>query len=292
MRYSVVILCLLFAVLGCKKKEKGEDPQVSNYHQGEFTILTDDSFKSVTEALADAYSINYPDTKIEVKVQKEDLAFMDVLKGKSKLAVMSRVLSEEEIREYEGAFDIKYKPAYFAADAVVFVVDKNSTREEISLDEIERELNSEKKNLIFDGTNSGNLNFVAHHFKKDPKELKFSTISGNENVIRELAKHSGRIGVISLNTFSRPYSKEAEELRSMVKVLKVSDGKKSLLPSPQAIQSLDYPFTRLIYMLSGENTFGMANGIMRFASSQKGQIVVSKEGLQPYFIFKREVEMR
>ncbi|MHA6696438.1 PstS family phosphate ABC transporter substrate-binding protein [Chryseobacterium sp. A301] len=292
MKYSIVVLCILLTALGCKKKEKVEEPQVNSYHQGEITILTDDSFKSVTEALADAYSINYSDTKVKVRVEKEDLAFLEILQGRSKLAVMSRILSKEEITEYERALDIKYKPAYIAADAVVFIVDRNSTRTEITLDEIEKQLDSDKKNLIFDGTNSGNLNFVAHYFKKAPKDLKFSTISGNEQVIRELAKHRDRIGVISLNTISRPYSPEAQELRSMVKILKINDGKRSLLPSPKAIQSLEYPFTRLIYMLSGENTFGMANGLMRFASSQKGQIVVSKEGLQPYFIFKREVEMR
>ncbi len=292
MRNSALVLGLLLLFLGCSKEKPEAESPSSNYHLGELTILADDSFKSVAEALGEVYSMNYPDTQIRVQVQKEDLAFLDILNGKAKLAVMSRILTEKEALEYKRLVGIEYKPAFFAADAVVFVVDKNSPRTEISLQEIEAELLSEEKNLIFDGTNSGNLNFVAHQLNKDPKDLKFSTISGNENVITELAKHGSRIGVISLNTISREYSPKAQELKSMVKILKVNDGKNSLLPSPKALQSQDYPFTRLIYLLSGENTFGIANGVMRFASSQKGQIVVSKEGLQPYFIFKREVEMR
>lgn len=47
-----------------------------------------------------------------------------------------------------------------------------------------------------------------------------------------------------------------------------------------------------LYFLTNEGHFGLGNGFIRFSCTQKGQIVVSKEGLQPYNIFKREVMMR
>jgi phosphate transport system substrate-binding protein len=51
---------------GCKKRRKSP-----SYNKGEITILTDESFKSVTEALAEGYMINYPETKIKVETKKK-----------------------------------------------------------------------------------------------------------------------------------------------------------------------------------------------------------------------------
>lgn len=287
---SFFLLLFVFLITSCSKKDSSK--KRDDYNRGNLTILTDDSFKSVTQAIGDAYMINYPDTKIDIKVMKEDLAFMDLLKNKSKLIVMSRNLTEKEKSEYERVVDLKFQPANFAADAVVFVVPKNSSRSNITLQEIENELNSEDKNLIFDGANSGNLNFVAQKFNKKPADLKFSTISGNANVVREISKYPNKIGVISLNTISRPYGEQATQLREMVKVLPVVDNGTTYEPNNDNIRNMTYPFTRVLYLLTNEGNFGIANGVIRFACTQLGQKVVEKEGLQPYNIFKREVQMR
>ena len=286
--FFAFLFFLLFIVASCSKTE---NPDVL-YNKGKITVVTDDSFKSVVEAIADAYMVNYPDTKVSVEVKKEDIAFMDLLQDKSKLIVMSRELSQKEVDEYEKMIDMKIQPANFAADAVVFVVPKNSPRTSISVDEIQKELASESKNIVFDGTNSGNLNFVAQKFNKKPSELKFSIINGNENVIKDLHKYPGKIGAISLNTISRPYSEKAEELRNMVKILPVVEQGKTFTPVAENLKEMKYPFTRVLYLLTNEGFFGIANGVIRFACTQKGQIVVEKEGLQPYYFFKREVQMR
>jgi phosphate transport system substrate-binding protein len=55
---------------------------------------------------------------------------------------------------------------------------------------------------------------------------------------------------------------------------------------------MKYPFSRVLYFLTNEAYYGLGNGWIRFSCQQLGQIVVQKEGLQPYNIFKREVQMR
>lgn len=279
--------CLLIAA-GCKKKEDNSP----SYHKGEMTILTDESFKSVTDALADGYMITYPDTKIKVETKKEDLGFLDLLNNKARVAVMSRELSPDEIKEYEKQVELKYNPAKFAADAVIFVVPKDSPKEFITMDEIENGLQSADKNFVFDGTNSSNLNFVAQRLKKLPKDLKFSIIPGNENVIEELGKYPGKIGVIGFNSISRPYDKTAEKLRSMIKILPIESGGKRYLPNIDGLREMKYPFTRVLYFLTNEGNFNIANGFIRYSCTQLGQMIVEKEGLQPYNIYRREVQMR
>ncbi len=285
----LILIITLFLFSACKKEEKKETP---TYFNGDLTILTDDSFKSVTEALAEGYMISYPESKLKVETKKEDFAFLDLLSGKAKIVVMSRELSSQEKTEYEKRTQLEFLPAKFAADAVVFIVPKNSSKTSISLSEIEYNLESDSKPLIFDGTNSSNLNFVAQKLNKKPSELKFSILQGNEKVIEELNKFPNKIGVIGLNTISRPYDKKSEELRNLVKILPVEEKGKLYDINPQNLSSMTYPFTRVLYFLINENGFNIANGFARFSCTHIGQKIVSKEGLQPYNLYKREVQMR
>ena len=205
---------------------------------------------------------------------------------------MSRNLSPEEIKTYEEQVDLKFLPARFAADAVVFIVPKDSPKESISMEEIAQGMQSDNKEFIFDGANSSNLNFVAQKLKKQPKELKFSVIPGSKNIIEELSKYPNKIGVIGLNTFSRPYDKESEELRSMVKILPVESKGKLYNIDSENLRKMNYPFTRVLYFLTNEGNFNIANGFIRYSCTQLGQMIVQKEGLQPYNLYRREVQMR
>lgn len=285
---AAAVFALSVIMIGCNKKEDTS----ASYNKGDLTIFTDGSFQSVTEALADGYMISYPETKIKVETKKEDLGFLDLLNDKAKIIVMSRNLNAEEVKTYEERTQLKFLPAKFAADAVVFIVPKDSPKESITMEEINSGLLSEKKDFIFDGNNSSNLNFVAEKFKKQPKDLKFSIIPGNQKIIEELGKYPDKIGVIGLNTFSRPYDKTSEKLREMVKVLPVVDNGKSYNPDSEGLRSMKYPFTRVLYFLNNESGFNIANGFIRFSCTHLGQKIVQKEGLQPYNLYKREVQMR
>lgn len=284
----IALLCFIIFVIGCSKKKSVDE----DYNKGNLTVIADGSFKSVTEALAEGYSLSYPETKITVLNKKEDLAFLDLVHDKAKLIVMSRELNSQEKQTYTEQTGLKFNPSKFAADAVVFVVPKNSTIESLSMEEINKEILSNEKRFIFDGTNSSNLNFVAQKLNKQPSELQYSIISGNENVIEQLYKFPNKIGVIGYNTFSRPYGKEAQMLREKVKMLPISEKGKMQEPTLENLKEMTYPFTRVLYFLENEGGFGLANGFMRFSCTQLGQMIVSKEGLQPYYIFKREVQMR
>lgn len=279
---------LAFLLLGCKKKESENAP---SYYRGSIDLYTDDSFKSVAKALADAYMISYPEAKINVVTKKEDFSLLDLLNNKAHLIIMSRELSPEEKKVYKDRTELELQPTNFAADAVVFVVPKDSPITALNYDEIKAELNSEEKKFVFDGTNSSNLNFVAQKLNQKPSELKFSIISGNENLIAQLKEYPNKIGVVGLNAISRPYGNDAERLRNEIKILPVTYKGKTYEPIPENFIELKYPFTRVLYFLTNDGSFNLANGFIRFSCTQLGQLVVEKEGLQPYNLFKREVQM-
>lgn len=286
-RSFYTVLLLFFVLISCGKQE-GNAP-----NKGEIVVVADESFKNVTTALAERYMAFYPDTKINVRFQKEDYALTDLLKQNVRVIVMSRDLTEKEKRLYKEMVDIPLKPAKFAGDATVFITAKSSPRNSITIDELKKELLSDKKKIIFDGANTGNFNFVSQRLNLKPKEVKFSVIKGNEEIINQINKYPESIGVISFNSISNPYTKEAATLRDKVKILPVIDEKGvAYLPNRDNIRYMQYPFTRILYFLTNEGYFGLGNGFIRFSCTQIGQIVVSKEGLQPYYIFNREVQMR
>lgn len=288
---KINILAILFCIIlvSCSKEKKQD---IDNPNKGEITIEVDESFQSVTEALTERYMALNPQTKINLVVKKEDLALLDFFERKIRVVVLSRELSAKEKETFDKKIDLPWQPAKFAADAVLFVVPKNSALESISMDDIYKELQSKDKRLIFDGTNSSNLNFVAQKFNRKPSELEFSIINGNENVVEQLKKYPDKIGVISYNTISRPFGEEAEKLRNEVKILKIKQGNKTYEPSLSNLKVMTYPFTRILYFLTNEGYYGLGNGFIRFSCTQLGQIVVEKEGLQPYNLYKREVQMR
>ncbi len=61
-----LVFVISIMMTNCKKEEKSP-----SYNKGDLTIFTDESFQSVTEALADGYMINYPETRIKVETKKK-----------------------------------------------------------------------------------------------------------------------------------------------------------------------------------------------------------------------------
>lgn len=279
---------LLVLLLTNCSKDYGNIPS-----KGSVVLSTDQSFKNVSEALADRYMAFYPETKIKISLQKESQAFDDLLHKKTNLIVMSRELTNQEQKQFTSLVDLPYEPAKFAGDAVVFVVSKNSEKSTLSIDEIKKELLSDQRKIIFDGAYTSNFNFVLQKLNVKPTDAKFSVLKGNEKIIDQISKYPGNIGVISYNAISNPYSKEAKELREQIKILSIKNEKGiTYQPDLSTIRDMSYPFTRILYFLTNEGNFGLANGFIRFSCTQIGQIVVSKEGLQPYNVFKREVQMK
>ena len=281
-------LLAVFILFSCKKKD-----EKVYYRQGSIKIVADQSFHNVLEELTERYVSNYPEAKFNLDFKREDSAFVDLLEGRADVAVMSRELTTDEKKLYEKMVDLDYHSDNFAGDAVLFVVPKNSPREQISVDEINQLLHSDEKLLIFEGYHTSNIYFVAQKLRLNSKDLKYSIIKGDENIIEKLDKFPNHIGVIGLNTIGRAYDPKSIALREKIKILPVvADDGQAYTPELYNIRNLKYPFARIVYFLTREKGFGLAKGFIRYSCTQKGQIVVSKQGLQPYNMYKREVRMR
>ena len=197
MRSKLVLYILsAFLVFSCKSEEQKKEEATPLHTRGEITLQYDDSFVNIAEALSQRYVKVYPNAKINLKVSKEDQALEDLLNHKVDMIIMSRELTEKERKYWDAKTKLPWQPSYFAADAVCFVVNKNSEKQHVSLEEIKEMLKSGDKKLIFDGANTSNLNAVLQKLNLDLKDVKYSRLEGNENIIESLEKFSNHIGVV------------------------------------------------------------------------------------------------
>jgi len=285
-RNNFLFFLIVALLISCKSNKK------DTYATGNISVAVDPAFHNIADALTYRYMQTYPEAKIELKFMRERFALNDLLNRKVSAIVMSRNLNENEANLYKQKIDLEPQPSYFAADALVFVVSSNSSINGISVDEIKKELLNGKRNLIFDGANTSNTDYIAEKFQLDPADMKYSSLSSNEDIIENLDKFPNHIGVISLNTISRPFGERAKKLRSMIKILPVSDGNEYILPELRNLKNQKYPFTRMLYFLTNEGYFGVAKGLIRYSCTDIGQKIVAKNGLQPFNLYKRYVEIK
>lgn len=282
----VYLLFVLISLSSCSK-DNTDSPQT-----GSITVVADESFENVTRVLKDRYMLFYPKTKINFLVKKENVALQDLLNGKARVIVMSRELTNNEKTAFKQKFNSEVEPARFAADGLVFIVSKNSTITHLSVDEIKTRLLDGKNSLIFDGSNSANTSFIAKRLGILPNDLQYSSLPNNEDIIKEINKYPNSIGVIGYNALSRPHNTESKMFRESVNILPIVDSKgRSISISTETMKNNTYPFTRVLYFLTNEAYFGLGNGFIRFSCSQPGQIIVKKQGLQPFYIIPREVKI-
>ncbi|WP_255577333.1 PstS family phosphate ABC transporter substrate-binding protein [Elizabethkingia sp. JS20170427COW] len=279
-------LAILFFFFSCKEDVK------NNYNNGSLTLAVDESFYDISDALSYRYMQVYPEAKIKIVKVKEREGLKGLLDQKYSTIVMSRPMHQDEIKAYEHKTNMKFQPAFFAADALVFVVPKDSPIQSISEEEIKNQLLDGSRNLILDGANTSNTDYLADKLKLNTSEMQFSVLKSNEEIIEDISKFSHHVGVIGLNTISRPYGEKAQELRSQIKILPINIKGKLIYPDRQNLKDQSYPFTRILYFLTNEGNFGIANGFIRYACTNIGQKIVDKNGLQPYYLFKREVQIK
>lgn len=287
MKIKIFFLAVIvLGLISCQEKK-----EANAHNKGEITLQYDDAYANVVKELAYRYEQVYSDTKINLKVNKEDQALEDLLNKKTDAIVMSRALTEQEKQYWEAKLKVPLQESYFAADAVVFAVSKNSQKEFITLEEIEQMLKSEDKKLIFEGVNTSNFNVVIQKFGLSPQEVKFSRVEQNEKIVQSLEKFPNHIGVIGFNTLSNPYRNKEKSIRESIKILPIKVGEKLIYPKKETLKNQEYPFTKLLYFLTNELKFGLANGFFRYSCTSIGQKIVDKEGLQPYYLFPRTVKI-
>ncbi|MDR1877734.1 MAG: hypothetical protein LBQ84_08945 [Flavobacteriaceae bacterium] len=287
--HRYVFILGFIGLLSCQKDIEKKEA----YRKGDLTLVLDPSFMNLGTALVKVFQSSYPEAVLTLKPEMEDLVIADLVNGKIPVAMASRDLTDEEAKILFDRTGIMYIPSQIACDATIFIAAKESPIEEVSVAEVKSGILDANGSFVFDGGNSSNFNNVMRKLDMSmDKDRKITSLTHADKVIDFISKNKSHIGIIGLDVLSDEDDPKVKEMLTRVKILPVVDkNNKKITPTLPNLRGEKYPFTKKVYLLNAESNFQIGSSFARFCGSQRGQLIVSKAGLQPFYLYERRVEI-
>lgn len=284
-------------VYSCREKVGGE--QEETVIKGTTTIYVDQTLQPIVEDQVSVFESQY-DAKLNLVNKSESEIVNDLLTGKTRIAVLSRKLTDEE-GNYFKQKKITPKITHFASDAIVFITNNKSQDTLVDLQEVInllQEKESKIKGLVFENPNSSTVSYLnTLAGVKSGQKKNIYSLNSHKEVLEYVSKNDGTIGVIGLNLLVQPYEDTQQYLDNIV-VMSVRNVKSqpnnTLYYKPTQLNLGEglYPLKRPVYLLNYQGTAGLGMGFASFVAGEIGQRIVLKSGLLPVRIPSRELNVR
>lgn len=298
--FLFVIVALFLTLTSCNEPTpKTEETPVS----GILTVYCDESFKPLLVAENSVFEALYPKASLKLQYIPEIKAINALLKDSVELIVTGRPLNKTE-KDFMAKKEAAITESHIATDALTFVWNK-SVKDSIISSENLKALLSGKINtwkdinpslpgnpvtIVFDQSNSSNLNRAITQFDLDPKKVKIFAAGSNIEVCNYVKTNPNALGVISASWISDEEAPESRKIRNEVKVISIKDKDGTIFsPFQASIYSEKNPFRRDIYIIRRNKNIGLGTGFLSFILSERGQRIVLKSGLLPAIMPGREI---
>jgi phosphate transport system substrate-binding protein len=281
--FFVLLLSFIF-LFSCKKKNLNIDTPT----KGEITVLIDDNLYPIVEEQEQLFEFHYKEAKINLKSLSDKEISKQVTDGKSDVFVLSRDLNENEINYFKSK-SIKQKLYPFAYSAIVLITNKNSLTKKLTEAEIKSFFSNSVQKVIFDNPNSFNLSYFMSRYKVNTLPSNISALKSNVELIDFISKNKDFIGVVDLNWISYPTT-EISKMLEKIHVIPIQNQKNTAIkPEQISIADKTYPFIKTLYLHSMQGKYGLGVGFGGFMTSDIGQRIILKSGIQPFNMPSREM---
>lgn len=283
-----LFLAFIIMLISCQKDIQKKQA----YRKGTLILAIDPSLTNLGSSLAEVFQSTYPDSKIIFKQEVEDLVIADLLNGKISMAMTTRDLTLDEAKILYNRTNVNYISSQIACDATIFIASKQSSISELDLSSLKSNIESKESKVVFDGGNSSNFNNLKKKLGFNlSKYQKINSFTNGKEVIDFVSKNTSHIGVIGFDELSEENNNEVKKFLSKVKILPIKIKDTRIYPTVPNLREGIYPFTKRIFLLNAENSFKVGSSFARFCGSQRGQLIVTRAGLQPYYLYERRVEL-
>lgn len=297
-KYGEIIglMCFLLLFVMCGQKNKNESEK-ETILKGSLEITVDETIKPIVEDQVAVFEGTYQDAKILIKAKSEAELINDLINQKTKVVVISRKLTPEEIGNFAKA-KIKPKETAFGRDAIAFIGNKSNNDTLIALESVidfmKGKTNSKIKGLVFDNPNSSTVRYIKNvaNVKEFLNKDVFS-FKTNDEVIKFVAENEGMIGVVGVNWLSQPSPKMLKIVKK-INVLSVKGLKDDNYynPTQNDLAEKKYPLARDLFIINCQGYSGLGMGLSSFFSGDIGQRIVLKSGLLPVRVPGRKLQIR
>ena len=242
-----------------------------------------------------SFNVGYPRYHVDLISSDSDKGINGLLEGNVDIANSSRPITfADRKKASERGFELSENRV--ALDALIIIVNKKNSVDEITLDDLERifnnEINAWKKisTTSFEGQitpvvrekGSGTNEFVINRILQgDNFPSSITSKNLNNELVKFVSEHEGAISFIN----SINYSWENKD----IKYLKIKNYDNSLAVSPfegkklseNAIRYGDYPLAHYLYLITLVDAPKKIQDFVSWVLSKEGQKIVAYSGLIP-----------
>lgn len=290
-----ISVVFLLSCAACNNNPVGKD-YTDTATSGKVSISVDESYALLFDTQIYTFEALYPNAKINARFKPEQEALKDLLTDSSKVAVLNRTLTANELASFKAA-NIYPVTTKIAEDAIALIVNNNNQDTTFTLHQIKKFLTGEdtlwpenkgqKITIVFDNPNSANFRYLKELVKDQPFGRNVFAVKSNPEVITYVSTHANAIGIISVNWISDMDDTLSQSFLKKIKVVGLTDEEypneltKFRKPKQAYIANKSYPLCRSVYMINRQTRAGLGTGFVSFVAGEKGQRMMKLAGLVP-----------
>jgi phosphate transport system substrate-binding protein len=279
-------------IAGCNRQVKkpkyiaGDDTLTS----GTIQISADESFRPVIDSQIKVFLSQHPNARIIAHYKPEAECLKDLLNDSIRMVIVTRGLSEEEVKFY--ADTLQFTPIFgkIASDAIAVVVNNKSKDSIFSVSDIRSMLNGTsgyRYQQVMDGVNATSTvrYMIDSVLRGQPFSSAVVAAKTSEEVINYVAGHPDAIGYVGVSWIG---NKEDSSQLSFLKSVQIAsmqcancDKEVYVKPYQANIALKRYPMIRGVHYILKENYAGLGKGFVNFLTHEKGQLIFKRAYLVP-----------
>lgn len=282
----IVFIGLMF---GCEEKPSKNLP-AETPTSGTIYISVDESFKPVISEQIKVFQSSYPNANIIAEYKAEAECLRDLQRDSTRMIIVSRELTREEILYYRSKLEYDPSFALVANDAIAVVVNKNNPDSAFTMNDIKAILSGKGPktyNVVVDGkTATSTVRYLIDSvLRGNPLGKNVTAAKSSADVISYVANSNDAIGFVGLSWMLNPTDAKQEAVLNQVRTgsieCKSCEKNTYAKPSQQTIVFRQYPLVRGLYYVLKENFTGLGTGFLNFLIHERGQLIFRRADLAP-----------
>jgi len=286
---TIFSLLLLVATTGCNENPLAYDENTNS--RGTTTVYVEQNLEPLIETSIVAFEGNRPKAHIVPKYARELDVINSFIDKKTKAIVISRDFTKAERKEFSQVnVSFKTNKLLIGAIALIGPNGEDSTYTEEAFLKLLTTTDKNSPKIIFDDVQSANFNYFLDRIAPKSFGPNVKCLQNNLEVIEHIRENKNCIGVIGFNWISDRDDPEVLERLKGIRLIEVAKGNGTEFVPPYMyyVYEKQYPFTHYWYVHNKGSKSDLEAGFVNFLINEKGQLVVKKSGLQPYYRISRE----
>ncbi len=290
MKYWTLLVGAAVFFAACDNRQSINNAGKDSTANNTIRISVDESFQPVITEQLKVFQSSFPNTTIITEFKPEAECLRDLQKDSIRMIIISRELSRDETKFFDGTIGFKPEFGELAKDAVAVIINVKSADSVFTRNDLKQLLSgtgNSKLNVAIDGnTATSTVRYLRDSllggatFAKNVRGAKNS-----EDLINYIATTKNAIGFIGISWVTNPQSQQQEEALQKIRMglieCKNCDKDVYAKPTQQTITFKQYPLVRGLYYILKENYAGIGSRFVNFLSTERGQLIFKRALLVP-----------